>query len=365
MMNTRLIAFSLCLCAVGMVLSSCDNASSPRVVAALGQIKGTVVSTDGTPVSGALVRTNPATREVRSDVDGGFLIPVVPAGDYTITASISERQGAERISVASLQNTLVTITLGVNNGGGDDGGGDDGGGDDGGGDDGGGDDGGGDPGLGLPPGLIAYFPLDGSANELNRSFPGGTVKGAVKTEDRHGRSGRAMQFDGLDDIIEIPMNGNTVLQRFPMTWSYWLRPARFQPGHTANQQVPIGIYLHPTGDGVVFLWEGNVFACVYSTLNFVNWTRVDARLPQDGQWHHVVMTVSNEGMVVYIDGKLAGDRRWSGRPTMSTSPEPLRIGGTASVHPTMPTRPFAGAIDEVMMFNRVLTQDEIRFLHQR
>lgn len=79
----------------------------------------------------------------------------------------------------------------------------------------------------------------------------------------------------------------------------------------------------------------------------------------DGQWHHAV-AVADRGtdMRVYVDGDLVqttpettlGDIEWSGGP--------LYLGNTpGSAHH------FDGTIDNVMMFERALTTDDIDFLY--
>ena len=102
---------SAILIAFALLLGSCSNSTNPTD-STLGQIKGTVVTAQGTPVEGALVTTTPATREVRTNDDGVFLIPVVPAGQYTLTAAAGEARGRVSAEVNARQNTLVTIVLG-------------------------------------------------------------------------------------------------------------------------------------------------------------------------------------------------------------------------------------------------------------
>lgn len=80
----------------------------------------------------------------------------------------------------------------------------------------------------------------------------------------------------------------------------------------------------------------------------------------DGQWHHIVATLSESaGMVLYVDGrKVAQD------PTVtSTRPYPgyWRIGGdNLNSWPSRPTsRNFAGVIDDVAIYPSALSQDRV------
>ena len=60
----------------------------------------------------------------------------------------------------------------------------------------------------LTTGLVAYYPFDGNASDMSGNGHHGTVNGAVLTADRHGESGKAYDFDGVDDdIVTTNMTG--------------------------------------------------------------------------------------------------------------------------------------------------------------
>ncbi|MBO3096483.1 PKD domain-containing protein [Cellulomonas dongxiuzhuiae] len=80
----------------------------------------------------------------------------------------------------------------------------------------------------------------------------------------------------------------------------------------------------------------------------------------DGAWHHVVATLGSGGMQLYVDGKRVGQRTDT---TMGQAYNGYwRIGG--DVLSSWLNRPstdyFAGTIDEVAVYPRVLTPQEIR-----
>ena len=55
----------------------------------------------------------------------------------------------------------------------------------------------------LKEGLVAYYPFNGNANDESGNGNDGEVKGAILAKDRHGEDGKAYNFDGTDDVIEI------------------------------------------------------------------------------------------------------------------------------------------------------------------
>lgn len=52
-------------------------------------------------------------------------------------------------------------------------------------------------------GLVAYYPMNGNANDESGNAYNGTVAGAVLTTDRFGAANRAYSFDGVNDSITI------------------------------------------------------------------------------------------------------------------------------------------------------------------
>src|SRR5262249_48587921 len=92
---------------------------------------------------------------------------------------------------------------------------------------------------------------------------------------------------------------------------------------------------------------------------FINGSLRDVQtdLPSTGVWHHVVGTYDGTMMKLYIDNALTAPLAISG-PNAGTR-APLRIGskdvgGTAGNH-------FVGTLDEVRIYDRALTPDEIAF----
>lgn len=80
----------------------------------------------------------------------------------------------------------------------------------------------------------------------------------------------------------------------------------------------------------------------------------------DGEWHHVVATISPGGMRLFVDGVRVGFN------SAATSTEPMQGywqlgGGNLNGWPaTGSSRHFAGTIDEAAIYPTALTQDQIR-----
>ncbi|UZN04309.1 PKD domain-containing protein [Cellulomonas sp. S1-8] len=84
----------------------------------------------------------------------------------------------------------------------------------------------------------------------------------------------------------------------------------------------------------------------------------------DGAWHHVVATLGVTGQRLYLDGALVGHD-----PGVVSAQQPLtaywRIGGDAlgGWAPTATSGYFAGSIDEVATYNRILTPEQVVLHH--
>lgn len=84
----------------------------------------------------------------------------------------------------------------------------------------------------------------------------------------------------------------------------------------------------------------------------------------DGRWHHTVGTLDDTGMRLYVDGKLVASRGDATRARAITGY--WRLGGDRLT--SWPARPasdfFAGAIDDVAIYDRALTAREVAAHYQ-
>lgn len=77
-----------------------------------------------------------------------------------------------------------------------------------------------------------------------------------------------------------------------------------------------------------------------------------------GRWHHLVGTYNGSYVTIWMDGEKLHSVKVSGRPTPYDGA--LNIGR----NPHWNERQFRGLIDEVRIYNRPLTDNEIRLLHK-
>ena len=107
--KNRLIRLSACL-----VLSLLVLLPASRAQTAKGTIEGVIVDTQGGAVPGAQIQLAPSGILAKSDGQGVFTLPPVPAGKYTISASyIGFETLTQQVEVAAGKNLDVTLNLKV------------------------------------------------------------------------------------------------------------------------------------------------------------------------------------------------------------------------------------------------------------
>ncbi len=186
-------------------------------------------------------------------------------------------------------------------------------------------------------GPIANYTFDdGTATDSTGSH-NGTVSGAVSAE---GKIGQAFSFDGVDDYIST---GPDFIGTGDVTVTAWIKP------NTLGENNLGGIL------------NNNKFFIELSTNNKIQVrnanntvTASDAGSVTLGEWQHVAVTRSGKTISIYINGY----SRCAFYCTSNDDP----IAGNTNVYignRNAGDRAFDGSIDEVRVYNRVLSATEI------
>ena len=198
-------------------------------------------------------------------------------------------------------------------------------------------------------GLVAAFGFDegfgASFGDSSGSNLTGITGGATWVT---GRFGTALAFDGSSDMATVPDSPALDLTD-RMTLEAWVYPLSAFDDTTILLKERPGQFAYAlyASDG------GNrPFAELFATSGTLIEARSFATLSTNA-WSHVAATFDGAMMRLYINGNLVGGRIRSG--SVITSASPLRIGGSALFGDY-----FAGRIDELRIYRRVLTAAEIR-----
>ena len=198
-------------------------------------------------------------------------------------------------------------------------------------------------------GLVAAYGFEETSGtavtDSSSSANNGTIGGgAVRTTA--GRFGRAITFDGIDDLVTVPDSATLDLTT-AMTLEAWVRPTTLGSWRTA-------LLKEQPGNLVYALYatsQANRPSAHVYTNDDVD-TRGTTALVNSA-WTHLAATYDGTTVRLYVNGTQVSTRAASG--TMVTSTGVLRIGGNG-----VWGEYFAGQIDEVRVYRRVLGAAEIQ-----
>jgi len=197
-------------------------------------------------------------------------------------------------------------------------------------------------------GLEGYWPFDGDAQDFSGNDRHGTL-----IADAHfvndGVHGGALELDGTDDHVSV--DGYKGIMGPPWTLACWIQT-------TAGAE-PEMLSWGSEGGGlkVEFRLDAGRVRIEHGNGNNRSETIVN-----DGQWHHVAAVLPEGGLMedvqFYVDGEPGGTFQVGN----GTNPFITAVGIDLNIGRSGPRadRNFTGLIDEVRIYSRELSQDEVR-----
>ncbi len=200
----------------------------------------------------------------------------------------------------------------------------------------------------LSAGLVVYYSFDNFSGQGVGDTVSGKIAscGSVCPSSLGGMVGQALSFNGTSTYLKID-NDTSLNPVKNFSISLWLKADNWsggnrriiQKGATDNQY-----RLTEQSGSLLFELKGV--------------SSVTAPLPSTGSWHHLVAVYDGVNIKIYQDGVLVNKRGASGNPLVSG--DPLYIGTKTSASPAGDY--FSGQLDEIRLYNRALTENEIRTL---
>ena len=231
-------------------------------------------------------------------------------------------------------------------------------------------------------GLKVYWPFDGNGNDKSGNGKNLSGNSVSYVADRFGELGKSVYFDGS---VSLTMN-NAIGVSKTMTFSFWAKPQKsdyydddIRSGYGfgygsfgyAFDDFPMIImpsYNKTRGEIGIALGMGRLelfqvsgssgYLCCYYTRRGVY---------GDG-WHHYAITISNSGTpVVYIDGVKVTGTATSFYDSSLYIATALNFGGRATNsyynYSSPGNQAYKGYIDDFMIYDRVLSETEIKNLY--
>jgi hypothetical protein len=206
-------------------------------------------------------------------------------------------------------------------------------------------------------GLFAYYPFKGNTNDETKNKNHGINYGATSTLDKNNNTNSAYSLNGLGNYIKLPNPFDFKEASFSMwinvrsfpIWKYDTDPTNSLSTIfcSDNPNLKNGAYIvyasKKNGKNVVSIGVGGTLI-------------IDSEIQQD-KWYNISFTKDVNIVKVYIDGKLATTSPMDTRASVNGNPFAY-IGTSRNAS----NRFFDGIIDEVCVYNRVLTADEIKLI---
>jgi hypothetical protein len=203
-------------------------------------------------------------------------------------------------------------------------------------------------------GLVAYWSFDEGSGNIAYDASGngnhGTIYGAKWTQ---GKIGGALSFDGVDDYVRVPDSDSLDITN-AITIEAWVNCGSSPAGNLRSivrkeSTYALRFYSDGTLEGLV--WIGGRYKSSGIVPASIAWV--------PNRWVHWTFTYDGSSMKIYKNGILVmGPTAQTGAIDKTTND--LGIGGTGTG-----AYPFIGLIDEVRIYNRALSPEEIRFHYSR
>lgn len=215
----------------------------------------------------------------------------------------------------------------------------------------------------LNDGLVAYYPFDGNANDFSGSGNHGTEYNGVSYAP--GVNGQAASFDGIDDYVKASSDGLSTGERTVSLWFY---------ADTISMPRPV-LLGYGGGDG----W-GSCGTSWFMTLapdpepyfylsGHCHSYDLYGPYPQPpvGVWYHLAITTSTDGTKFFVNGQEVASHSLFVNNTSVINGRDLAIGVDVWYQGYAPYTDinvgwFNGMIDEVRIYNRALSEEEISLL---
>ena len=208
-------------------------------------------------------------------------------------------------------------------------------------------------------GLIAYYKCDGNADDISTGHNDGKLNGGVReTTDRWGNSCSALEFNGLDGYISIPDSRSLNNISNQLTISAWFRI------HRTNDNVR-WLTLMCKGDKQMETMDNPQYRLQFQTSakSTISINTVTAKTPfsgsdlPDDEWSFIAMVYDGSDMNLYLNDSLIFT--WPVSQNFIANNSALDIGRDVPGHAEF----FKGCLDDIRIYNRALTFQELKTLY--
>jgi len=195
----------------------------------------------------------------------------------------------------------------------------------------------------IGPLLSAWYTLDDNVADSSGNGNDGILSGDPTWVD--GKIGRALQFDGIDDYVEVQDAESLTPETF--TIAFWINPVDMD-------RVQITIAKRA---GSIGSYSFNITSLAVGSRHWIRingaWVNVTFSYTQ-GVWQHVTVTYDGTTIKGHLNGELMATTEAPG--SLDNDSGVLRLG--ADPRDTVSSY-YNGSLDDVRIYDKALSQDEI------
>lgn len=205
-------------------------------------------------------------------------------------------------------------------------------------------------------GLVAYYPFNGNANDGSGNGNNGTVNGATPTTDRFGNANSAYSFDGngnqiygvwKSDLTEFTISLWQKTESYKCSWPCFVN--LYQSSNKIN-----GFHFN-----VATTSENKYYMALHSAAKPDEY--LFNSISDVNQWRHLTVTYTNGTAQLFIDGILSSTIQNITKNDLSKM-DVFYIGTESSGAQSQTY--FNGVLDDIRIYNRALSTEEVSKLHE-
>jgi len=209
------------------------------------------------------------------------------------------------------------------------------------------------------PDLVAWWSFDGNVTSIVKDQSGNNLDarnlGAVPVD---GRVGKGLKFDGksvlqvdYQPILDSFRKGISVMAWVKKdTASYWNTIISREIDSTWSEYIGLAIFKNKP-----------LFSVDPDGKRYINVTSENVVKPET--WIHLAGTYDNQVLNLYVNGLLVKSGKCNS-PLLFHDQNPLFIGGNSNNRNKSLVDCFKGTIDEVRLYKRALTANEIQSVYE-
>ena len=212
-------------------------------------------------------------------------------------------------------------------------------------------------------GLIAWFPFNGNANDESGNGYNGIVNGATLTSDRFGYSNNAYNFSGS---TLINTNKPGVVNNKSRTVSCWFNNSQISSSGNTAVLVSFGATAAVGSAFSLCLYRDN--AMYYIDMDIASSNVIYNSPISQNTWYMFTATYDNldgntaSNIKIYLNGVLLSSVRSKLNPSATINTSSSTNVGIGNI-PNVTIHSYYGKIDDVGIWNRALSPEEIYSLY--